>query len=498
MWKVIFLIFFANIASLYGDQHSHDIRTRFINQPLDHFNPFNRRNFDQRYIQNTEFFHDGGPIYIYLTVGEEYFGVYDTFIKSGLVYEIAEETNGLLFALEHRYFGLSRPTEDTTFDNLQWLNIHQALADIARFIAFVKENTYGAENSRVILWGRGYGGSLAIWSRLKYPNLVDGAWGSSSPLNAVLEHSQTLVNAFTTINNIGGPECGSTIQEAFQILDEAFMTGNTSFIVDRLRLCEELDSSNIYDLARIDYSIATDSYRFIQNARYPEIDEKCRIITGADTPDNPPIDALDGFARWYIDDLNRHRDCFDYRNDVVVAMYSDPEWDSISTIDGRRQKLWLQCTQLGGFPITNEGTEHPYGRRFEIRFFRRWCADAFANENFIDRWFMDDLIGQTNQHFGGLNPKIYRILLTHGEMDPLRTLSALTDLNSQAKVHIINMESFSRDMGSPSEVQDYPHLLEVKGIIRDEILGFIRAADEDQPTTPPPNETPPPIEPGSY
>ena len=123
MWKIIFLIFFANILSIYA-QHSHDLRTRFINQPLDHFNPFNRRNFDQRYIQNTEFFQDGGPIYIYLTVGEEYFGVYDRFITSGLVYEIAEETNGLLFALEHRYFGLSRPTDDTSFDNLQWLNIH--------------------------------------------------------------------------------------------------------------------------------------------------------------------------------------------------------------------------------------------------------------------------------------------------------------------------------------------------------------------------------------
>lgn len=379
MWAVKLLTIFM-LFSLALTQHDHHIRTRFLNQPVDHFNPFNRRNFDQRFIQNTEFFNDGGPIYIYITVGEGDFGVYDTFIRGGLVYEIAEETNGLLIALEHRYFGQSRPTADTSFENLQWLTIHQALGDIARFIAFIKENTFGAENSRVILWGRGYGGSLAVWARQKYPNLVDGAWGSSSPLNAVLDHSQTLVNAFTTINNIGGPECGDTIFRAFRILDEAFLSGNTSFIMERLRLCEELDSSNIYDLARLDYSIATESYRFIQNVRYPEIDEKCRIITGADTPENPPVDALDGFARWYIDDLNPNRDCFDYRNDAVVSLYVQPEWDTVSTIDGRRQRLWLQCTQLGGFPITNEGTDHPYGRRFEIRFFRRWCADAFGNE----------------------------------------------------------------------------------------------------------------------
>ena len=51
---------------------------------------------------------------------------------------------------------------------------------------------------------------------------------------------------------------------------------------------------------------------------------------------------------------------------------------------------------------------------------------------------MEDLIEETNQHFGGLNPKIYRMLITQGEMDPLRTLSPLSDLNPQARVIVIN------------------------------------------------------------
>jgi hypothetical protein len=51
---------------------------------------------------------------------------------------------------------------------------------------------------------------------------------------------------------------------------------------------------------------------------------------------------------------------------------------------------------------------------------------------------MEDSIGLTNEHFGGLNPKIYRILITQGELDPLRTLSPLEDLNSQARVIVIN------------------------------------------------------------
>lgn len=51
---------------------------------------------------------------------------------------------------------------------------------------------------------------------------------------------------------------------------------------------------------------------------------------------------------------------------------------------------------------------------------------------------MEDSIGITNELFGGLNPRTYRILMTHGEMDPMRTLGPNENLNSQAQVITIN------------------------------------------------------------
>lgn len=48
-------------------------------------------------------------------------------------------------------------------------------------------------------------------------------------------------------------------------------------------------------------------------------------------------------------------------------------------------------------------------------------------------------------------------------------------------------------MGSPSEVEDYPHLMEVKGIIRQQILQWISDAF---PPGPPETTTEPPIAPG--
>lgn len=46
------------------------------------------------------------------------------------------------------------------------------MADIATLINVLRrDNPY---TNRVILWGSGYGGTLAVMARQKYPHLIDG------------------------------------------------------------------------------------------------------------------------------------------------------------------------------------------------------------------------------------------------------------------------------------------------------------------------------------
>jgi hypothetical protein len=59
------------------------------------------------------------------------------------------------------------------------------------------------------------------------------------------------------------------------------------------------------------------------------------------------------------------------------------------------------------------------------------------------------------------------------------------------------VESFSRDLGSPSDVDDYPHLQEVKLQIREIIHQWLLDAGGEVPTPPPPTTEPPPIAPGN-
>lgn len=75
---------------------------------------------------------------------------------------------------------------DSSFENLQYLNVDQCLADIALLIRAVRE-TYNSSDSRIILSGSGYGGTLAAWARQRYPHLIYGVWSSSGSFDFTMD-----------------------------------------------------------------------------------------------------------------------------------------------------------------------------------------------------------------------------------------------------------------------------------------------------------------------
>lgn len=74
-----------------------------------------------------------------------------------------------------------------------YLSSEQALADLAYFIEYVNIGYKFSNDTKWIVFGGSYGGSLAAWMRAKYPHLVHGAVSTSGPLLAQIDFEGSVI-----------------------------------------------------------------------------------------------------------------------------------------------------------------------------------------------------------------------------------------------------------------------------------------------------------------
>lgn len=159
---------------------------RYTEAVIDNFASLNEQEYwegeGQRYWLNEEFWGGVGyPVFVF--IGGEWVESCNRLTSSQYMYQLAQEHKALMLDVEHRFYGLSYPTEDMSLDNLEYLSAEQGLADLARIIAFVKQ-LKNTESSKVITFGGSYTGNLAAWFKAIYPHLSDGSISSSGPLVA--------------------------------------------------------------------------------------------------------------------------------------------------------------------------------------------------------------------------------------------------------------------------------------------------------------------------
>jgi lysosomal Pro-X carboxypeptidase len=166
-----------------------NVTLHHFEQPLDHFDFGERRQWLQRYFTFDTHWVPGGSILFYC--GNE--ANVELYVNAtGLMWERAAELGALLVFAEHRYYGESRPLGAASTANastLRWLTMEQALADYATLIYALKamaatRHGVAAMSVPVVALGGSYGGMLAAWLRFHYPNAVVGALAASAPVLA--------------------------------------------------------------------------------------------------------------------------------------------------------------------------------------------------------------------------------------------------------------------------------------------------------------------------
>ncbi|KAL1401720.1 hypothetical protein pipiens_006416 [Culex pipiens pipiens] len=406
------------------------VREGWFETRVDHFSPRNMDTFSMRYYSNDEHAYAKGPIFV--IVGSN--GPIETrYLREGLFYDTAYLEGAYLFANEHRYFGHSLPVDDASTENLDFLTVDQALADLAAWIHHLRHEVVGNPQAKVILMGWGYGGSLATWFHTQFPHLSDGVWVSSGNNNADLDLPEYMESLGNTIGEFGGRDCYSTIFSSFLVAQNLIELDRSELLTEMFHLCDDLNTDNRWDTTAFLLGLQRDIEDEMMHLR----NTMSTTYMCVNIQDPEIGNSLYSLRNWFARE-HQYEQCVNLGFEHYMAPLLETNFDDEDLQAGHRQRLYLQCTALGFFPTTDSILWLPYRGIHHLGVFR------------------------TNARFGGRQPDIANVHFTHGDIDPMMLTGITSDLNDDAPATVIPNTFFAPDLESIDYENDSPELIEAK------------------------------------
>lgn len=399
----------------------------FLNQSLDHFDRQESRTFPQRYFVNTNFWKgsdSNAPVF--LCVGGEGPPLDRTVLTNSVhcsdMTTLASELGALMFALEHRYYGLSNPFgSDFATPNLQWLNTEQALGDLAHFIVTMNEQYQLTTSNRWVTWGGSYPGMLAALTRFRYPHLVHAAVSSSSPLQASVDMPgyNNVVSHSMSADIVGGSiECLESIVDGHKVIGEMLKSSaGRRELEKKFNVCKPLSLDNVRN--QEEFAGNGVVYFPVQSndpaCTTPNCDIRsiCKLLT--DESIGAPIDRLATLS------AAMNPGCISANYDGMIQF-----WANSANPD--RSWLYQTCTEWGFYQTCEDGSKCPYTQGLHtIDVDLEICQAAFdiAPESVYKQ------IAYTQAMYGGDKIQGSRIMFINGEIDPWHANSVLVSPNIQ-------------------------------------------------------------------
>lgn len=435
-----------------------DVIEDWITQPLDHFNYRDNRTWSMRYRENSAFLKKNSSILI--MIGGEW-EISNGFLQGGLMYEIGSKYNALMYYTEHRYYGKSKPTKDISTENLQYLNVDQALADLAYFIE-TKKKEKNLEKSTVIVFGGSYAGNMAAWARLKYPHLIQGALASSAPVYAKADFYEYYEVVTKSLGKYSG-KCVEDVKTAFDSVEELLTAqGGPDKLKLYFNLCNVPNVKSPSDLGVLMNTLAemfaaTVQYDNVENGQ-TKIAALCNIMTAAHL--GSPLQRLAHV-------VSKPGMCLDVNYNNFVEKYRNISWDSVQDI--MRQWYHQTCTEYGYYQTTSSD-KSIFGTLFPLSFYIDMCIDLYGD--YSNDKILNSRVRRTNIMYGGQLPDLTNVIFTNGDIDPWHSLSVLKDLNAFSPAIVIKGSSHCRDIYSDVDT-DSEDLKKARARIRDIISKWI-------------------------
>ncbi|GMI03158.1 hypothetical protein TrVE_jg3684 [Triparma verrucosa] len=334
----------------------------------------------------------------------------------------------MLYAIEHRYYGLSLPRGDMTSSNYNvYLSSHNAILDVSTFVEM--QNEKFETKPKWVTFGGSYPGMVSAWSRLLFPDLIWASVSNSSPVQAKLNMNEynDYVGKVLSDEDIGGSqECLDVVAEGHEQIKEQLSTSSgQEGLVAEFNVCEIDGLDNPLSVDRNAQLFAGDGVIYVPAQ---ENDPSCTgdlcnvkkicesLLDGPETES-----AMDKLVR------------------VAAAQNGDGcvtvDWESqisllkslAATAGGTRSWLFQTCNEFGFYQTCEEDSSCPYAKGLHpLNQDLEMCSSVFG----IDADTVSNNVDASNDFYGGWNVDSSRILFVNGDVDPWSTL-AITSTNPE-------------------------------------------------------------------
>lgn len=412
----------------------------------------------QRYWLNRQFWGgEGYPIFVFIGgEGEEKCTRLTDYMY---MFNLARDHSALLVNVEHRFYGKSMPTADTSTKNLQYLSSSQALADLARVITHVKESL-GSTTSKVVTVGGSYPGNLAAWFRLKYPSITVGSIASSAPLTAQTNFPEYMDVVAQALVHFSGQGCYNAMEDAANTISSMITKGSWAQLETDFQLCKPMSSQADWAIFMSDLMgnvQGTVQYNNEHNGVL-NVTDICKIMTA--TSDN---------YQNFVTLQSKYRaangqDCEDGNWADTMAFYQETS--------ASRSWTYQTCNEFGYYQTT-DSLNQPFSswKLLNLDFYRAMCAGAFNG------WKSDPQVHFMNEVYGDVHIAGTNIAFAAGTIDPWHALGATNVTHplpqaSEVKVYIQGT-AHCHDLYAPAN-SDPQSLTDARKVIAQNVASWLR------------------------
>lgn len=369
----------------------------WFDQTLDHFSPFDHRQFKQRYYEFLDHFRPpDGPIFLKICGESSCNGIANDYISV-----LAKKFGAAVVSLEHRYYGKSVPFKSLETENLKYLSSKQALFDLAAFRQFYQESINTKLKSNVenpwFVFGVSYPGALSAWFRLKFPHLTCGSLASSAVVLAVYNFTEF----DQQIGESAGAECKHALQEINQLVEQRIATNGKAlkalFGAGELKI----DGDFLYFLA----DAAVTAFQ------YGNPDKLCSPLVEAK---KAGADLVDAYAKYvkeeYVGNFGASIETYNQQHLKNTTPGEEASSDRL---------WWFQvCTEVAFFQVA-PSNDSIRSSKVDTKYHLDLCKNVFGQGIYPD-------VEATNLYYGGIKIAGSKIVFANGSQDPWRHASKQT------------------------------------------------------------------------